>query len=333
MRLVYSLLLAGLASLAISCNPSSHPKPEVKNTAIEEQPLTAAAFNADTAYSFVKQQASFGPRVPNSAEHRKCSAWLEKTMRKYTKDVTVQSFRMKAYNGKELDLKNIVGIFNPDAKVRVLLCSHWDSRPFADNDPDPSKHRTPVDGVNDGASGVGILLEVARQLSLKAPSIGVDLLLLDGEDYGAPQDEKDKGIEDDWALGSQYWSKTPHTEGYSARYGILLDMVGAENAVFRLEGTSMYFAPDIMNKVWKIASRIGYSSYFVSENSNGITDDHVYINQIRQIPTIDIIQNDPSTESGFYKYWHTVKDNLEGIDKQTLKAVGETILTCVYQEK
>jgi hypothetical protein len=333
MRLYQFLFGAGLAALVISCRPSSHPKTAENTNMAAEPTVTAAPFNADTAFSFVRKQASFGPRVPNTAEHRNCEAWLEKTMRHYTQDVVVQSFQMKAYNGTVLNLKNIIGTFNPEAKERVLLCSHWDSRPYADNDPDVSKHRTPVEGVNDGASGVGILLEAARQLSLKAPAIGVDLILLDGEDYGAPQDEKNQGVEDDWALGSQYWSKTPHKTGYSARYGILLDMVGAENAVFRLEATSMYYAPDIMNKVWRIAAKIGYSSYFVAENSNGITDDHVYINDIRQIPTIDIIQNDPSTESGFYKYWHTVNDNLAGIDKQTLKAVGETILTCVYQEK
>jgi Zn-dependent M28 family amino/carboxypeptidase len=332
MRLTYLIFVAGLMLAVTSCKNSTHPKPEI-NTPSPEAPVVAAQFNVDTAYLFVKKQASFGPRVPNTAEHKKCEAWLESTMRRFTGNVIVQSFRMKAYNGIELDLKNIIGSFKPEVSTRILLCSHWDSRPYADNDPDASKHRTPIDGVNDGASGVGILLEAARQLSLKAPEVGVDILLLDGEDYGAPQDDKSQGVEDDWALGSQYWSKTPHKEGYTARYGILLDMVGAENATFKLEGTSMYYAPDIMNKVWKTASRIGYSSYFISENSNGITDDHVYINQIRQIPTIDIIQNDPSTESGFYKYWHTVNDNLAGIDKQTLRAVGETILTSVYIEK
>jgi len=326
-------MAAGLLFIAMSCKNPTRPKTDENTKPQREVTIVAASFNMDSAYSFVKKQASFGPRVPNTAEHKKCASWLESSMRRFTKDVTVQSFSMKAYNGKELDLKNIIGTFNPDAKVRILLCSHWDSRPFADNDPDITKHRTPVDGVNDGASGVGILLEAARQMSLKAPAVGVDILLLDGEDYGAPQDEKNSGVEDDWALGSQYWSKTPHKEGYSARFGILLDMVGAENATFRLEGTSMYYAPDIMNKIWRIASNIGYSSYFVPENSNGITDDHVYINQIRQIPTIDIIQNDPSTESGFYKYWHTVNDNIAGIDKLTLKAVGETILTSVYIER
>ena len=333
MRFIHLFLETGLLAVVVSCNNSTQPKPENNINPVPEPQVVAASFNVDTAFAFVKKQASFGPRVPNTDEHKKCEAWLESTMRRFTKDVLVQSFQMKAYNGVELELKNIIGSFNPEAKTRILLCSHWDSRPYADNDPDVSKHRTPIEGVNDGASGIGILLEAARQLSLKAPNVGVDLLLLDGEDYGAPQDEKHAGVEDDWALGSQYWSKNPHKAAYTARYGILLDMVGAENATFKLEATSMYYAPDIMNKVWRIAAKIGYSSYFLAENSNGITDDHVYINQIRQIPTIDIIQNDPSTQSGFYKYWHTMNDNLAGIDKQTLKAVGETILTSVYLEK
>lgn len=330
MRYISFSLIFMTFLLLLACESGKKPKPEeLKAT---EETFTAAAFDADTAYAFVKKQASFGPRVPNTAEHRKCAEWLEATLRKYSGNVVVQSFQMKAYNGTPLNLKNIVASFNPQSSTRILLCSHWDSRPYADNDPDLTKHRTPIDGVNDGASGVGILLETARQLSMKAPAVGVDILLLDGEDYGAPQDEKSQ-TEDDWALGSQYWSKNPHKEAYSARYGILLDMVGAENATFYLEATSMYFAPDIMNKVWNIASKIGYSSYFVPENSNGITDDHVYINQIRQIPTIDIIQHDPSTESGFYKNWHTVSDNLSGIDKKTLRAVGETLVTTIYREK
>jgi glutaminyl-peptide cyclotransferase len=333
MRFLFLLTVAGLLLFSASCKNNSRPKPDENSNPVQEPPVVAAPFNVDTAFVFVKKQASFGPRVPNGSEHEKCAAWLTSTLRRFTKDVVVQSFKMKAYNGVELNLKNIIGSFNPSAKTRILLCSHWDSRPYADNDPDVSKHRTPIDGVNDGASGVGILMEAARQLSLKAPEVGVDILLLDGEDYGAPQDEKNAGVEDDWALGSQYWSRTPHTEGYTARFGILLDMVGAENATFRLEASSMYYAPDVMNKVWRIAAKIGYTSYFLAENSNGITDDHIYINKIRQVPTIDIIQNDPSTESGFYKYWHTVNDNLAGIDKQTLMAVGQTVLTAVYQEK
>lgn len=331
MRFYSSFLLIISVILMISCKQAPKPTSDTPTDGAEVK-VVASDFNVDSAYNFIKQQASFGPRVPNTPAHEKCAVWLEKTMKKYTKDVKVQSFEMKAFNGTPLRLKNIIGTFNPTATTRILLLSHWDSRPFADNDPDVTKHRTPIDGVNDGASGVGVLLEAARQFSIKAPAVGVDILFVDGEDYGAPQNEKSE-IEDDWALGAQYWARNPHVPAYSARFGILLDMVGAEGATFTLEGTSMYFAPDIMNNVWRIAAKLGYTSYFVPENSNAITDDHVYINQQRQVPTIDIIQHDPSTESGFYKHWHTIKDDMAGIDKNTLRAVGETVVTTVYLEK
>lgn len=291
-----------------------------------------ADFNADTAYYFVNEQVKFGPRVPNSKAHASCALWLEKTLKRFTPKVIVQPFTAKAYNGTTLNCKNIIASFNPEKTARVLLISHWDSRPYADNDPDTTMHRTPIDGANDGASGVGILLEIARQLRISPASVGVDILLLDGEDYGAPQDAGFIGS-DDWALGSQYWARYPHTPAYTARYGILLDMVGGENAVFTMEGTSMYYAPDIAQRVWNMGVSIGYSDYFSSERTNAITDDHVYINQLRQVPTIDIIQHDQSTQSGFYKYWHTTHDNMAGISKPTLIAVGQTILTVVRDEK
>jgi hypothetical protein len=280
----------------------------------------------------VNQQVEFGPRVPNSKAHARCADWLEKTLKKYAPEVIVQPFVAKAYDGTKLNCKNIIASFNPKNSTRVLLCAHWDSRPYADQDPDTSMHRTPIDGANDGASGVGILLEIARQLKIAPAAIGVDILLLDGEDYGAPQDVGFTGS-DDWALGSQYWSRYPHVPAYTARFGILLDMVGGENAIFTLEATSMYYAPDVAQRIWNVGSSIGYSDYFSSERTNGITDDHVYINQLRQVPTIDIIQHDQLTSSGFYKNWHTMNDNMDGISKATLMAVGQTILTVVRNEK
>jgi len=294
--------------------------------------IQAADFNADSAWYFVNEQVKFGPRVPNTKAHASCAAWLEKTLKKYASQVVVQPFTAKAFDGTTLKCKNIIASFNPKSASRVLLCSHWDSRPFADNDPDSTRHRTPIDGANDGASGVGILIEIARQLKVAPASIGVDILLLDGEDYGAPQDAGYTGT-DDWALGSQYWSRYPHVSLYSARFGILLDMVGAENAVFTMEGTSMYYAPDVVQKIWNIGAAIGYSDYFSTERTNAITDDHLYINQLRQVPTVDIIQHDPSTQSGFYQNWHTVKDNMAGISKPTLMAVGQTVLTTIRNEK
>lgn len=327
-------LLISVLILAVFMSCKQKPVQTTDETDASETAKTikAADFNADSAYYFVNEQVKFGPRVPNSTAHSKCAAWLESTLKKYTPYVVIQPFTAKAYDGTTLNCKNIIASFNPKSPTRVLLCAHWDSRPYADNDPDSAYHRTPIDGANDGASGVGVLLEIARQLKISPATIGVDILLLDGEDYGAPQDAGFMGS-DDWALGSQYWSRVPHVPSYSARYGILLDMVGAENAVFTMEGTSMYYAPDVAQKVWNVGASIGYSDYFSAERTNAITDDHVYINQLRQVPTIDIIQHDPSTTSGFYQNWHTMKDNMKGISKPTLMAVGQTVLTVVRSEK
>ncbi len=332
MRYFYALLSIILLGASTSCNPKKTQTKDETEKFETVQSIKAADFNADSAYYFVEQQVNFGPRVPNTKAHKECAEWLEKTLKMYTSQVVVQPFTAKAYNGTVLNCKNIIASFNPKNTSRVLLCSHWDSRPYADNDPDSSFHRTPIDGANDGASGVGILIEIARQLMISPAAIGVDILLLDGEDYGAPQDAGFIGS-DDWALGSQYWSRYPHVNAYTARYGILLDMVGAENAVFTMEGTSMYYAPDINQRVWNMGAALGYSNYFSTERTNAITDDHVYINQLRQVPTIDIIQHDQSTQSGFYRNWHTMKDDMKGISKPTLKAVGQTILTVVRNEK
>lgn len=329
----YSALLSILVIGAItSCKPKTTQTADDEEKSAAAQTIKAADFNADTAYFYVNEQVKFGPRVPNSKAQEKCAAWLEKTLKKYTPQVVVQPFTAKAFDGTVLNCKNIIASFNPKSTTRVLLCSHWDSRPFADNDPDSTLHRTPIDGANDGASGVGILIEIARQLKISPAAIGVDIILFDGEDYGAPQDAGFTGS-DDWALGSQYWSRYPHVASYTARYGILLDMVGAENAVFTMEGTSMYYAPDIAQRLWNMGASIGYSDYFSTERTNAITDDHVYINQLRHVPTIDIIQHDQMTQSGFYQYWHTTKDNMKGISKPTLMAVGQTILTLVRTEK
>lgn len=332
MRYIPVLLSLVVLAAISSCKQKTTATTDEATLSEAVNTIKAADFNADTAYFFVHEQVKFGPRVNNTKAHDKCAVWLETTLKRYTPNVIVQNFTAKAYNGTILNCRNIIASFNPKSANRVLLTSHWDSRPYADNDPDTAMHTTPIDGANDGASGVGILLEIARQLKISSSAIGVDILLLDAEDYGAPQDAGYTGS-DDWALGSQYWSRNPHVSGYSARYGILLDMVGAENAIFTMEGTTMYYAPDIAQKIWNIGVAIGYSDYFSSERTNAITDDHVYINQLRQIPTIDIIQHDQATQSGFYKNWHTINDNMSGISKPTLMAVGQTILTAVRSEK
>lgn len=315
------------------CNQSGkNPPPKEKS-----KPYIAAdipVFNADSAYDFVRTQTEFGPRVNNSEAHQRCAAFLTGKLRGFSKDVVIQPGTIPAFDGTQLKFQNIIASFGPSGNNRILLASHWDSRPWADHDPDKGNFNKAIDGANDGASGVGVLIEVARQLAVKAPPVGVDIILFDAEDYGPPEELQDnRNSGDFWGLGSQYWAKNPHHSDYFAKYGILLDMVGAAGATFLMEGFSMEYAPHVVKKVWDIGSMIGYSAYFQFQRGGYITDDHYYVIRDRGVPMIDIIHLDHSTETGMYQHWHTVNDNLDKIDKGTLKAVGQTVLTVIYSER
>ncbi len=328
-----TLIIITLALLFQSCNQTSKQVPSTQDSIPAGPKVAIPSFDADSAYESVRTQLAFGPRVPNTTAHEKCAAYLIAMMKSYTEHVIVQKGQVYAYNKTALNFQNIIASWNPETNNRILLCAHWDSRPYADHDPDPKNWRKPVDGANDGASGVGVLMEVARQLNLSNPTIGVDIILFDVEDYGPPQDETTGNSEEFWGQGAQYWAKNPHKTGYFAKYGILLDMVGAKNATFLMEGISMDYAADIVKSVWSTGNRIGYSSYFLFEKGGYITDDHVPINKIRNIPTIDIIHLDRNSQTGFYPYWHTIGDTFDKIDKYTLKVVGQTLLTVIFEEK
>lgn len=296
-------------------------------------PVAVPKFNADSAYAFVQKQVDFGPRVPNTEAHRNTAAYLESKLKSYGAQVTVQSFRAPTVDGVTVDLKNIIASFKPEQQKRILLASHWDTRPYADKD--SVKRDAPLDGANDGASGVGVLLEIARQLQSENPRAGVDIILFDGEDWGPKDDGTTRpafpeGWEEWWCLGSQYWSRNPHKPGYRAYYGILLDMVGAGDARFFREGTSMQYAPRIVDKVWSAASTLGYGDLFIAQDTHGLTDDHLFVNEAK-IPMIDIVQYD--SRKGFGSFHHTTMDNMSVIDKGTLKAVGSTVLHVVFQEE
>jgi hypothetical protein len=295
-------------------------------------PTRIHAFNADSAFAFVERQVAFGPRVSGSKAHKECASYLEKNLAKYAHKVVLQEFSASRWDGITMQGVNIIASFNPSATRRVLLCAHWDSRPYADNDALEKNHHTSIDGANDGASGVGVLLEIARVLSqMQLPQTGIDIVLFDLEDCGKPRFETASyGDENTWCLGSQYWAANPHTQDYRASYGILLDMVGVKNPRFKQEGTSAYYAPDILANVWKTAAALGYSSAFVYEKSTPLIDDHLFINQIASIPTIDIISLDGSSNSGFFKHWHTTQDNMSNIDKTSLKIVGDVVLNVIF---
>ncbi len=319
---IFALLLTALSA----CGSQAQKQSE------ETKQVNVPAFNPDSAYNFVKMQVDFGARVPNTPAHRQCATYLAQTLRRFGAAVTEQRAELVAFNGDKLNAVNIIGSFNSESTNRVLLFAHWDSRPWADNDPDPANHNKPVMAANDGASGVGVLLEIARQLSTQRPEIGIDIIFFDAEDYGAPQNHPESS-ENAWCLGTQYWCKNPHVKGYTARYGILLDMVGAPDATFYKENVSMYYAENIVEKVWSAAAGLGFGNYFRNEEMGAITDDHLYVNKLAGIPSIDIIHyRNEGQNSGFGHYWHTVNDTMENIDKNTLFAVGTTLMHVVYNE-
>ncbi|QCR24427.1 M28 family peptidase [Pontibacter sp. SGAir0037] len=316
------------------CDSSERGSNGQATVEVEKPVVEAPAFNADSAYQFVEKQVAFGPRVPNTAEHYATGDWLISQLRSYGLEVQVQSFQMRAFNGTMLNLRNIIASYNPKAANRVLLAAHWDTRPFADKaETDQDK---PIDGANDGGSGVGILLEVARAMhaaELK-PNVGVDIILFDGEDYGQPDNSEFPYQDNTWCLGAQYWSKNKHVPNYRAKYGILLDMVGAEGAKFAREGASMNYAKEVVDKVWRAGNNLGFSEYFIYENAPAITDDHVYVNEWGGVRMIDIIEYNLVSSDGDYfgDYHHRHTDNMDVISRNTLKAVGQTVLHVIYNE-
>ena len=297
------------------------------------------SFNADSAYAFTKAQCDFGPRDMNSRGHDLCGEWIVSKFKEYGCKVTTQTATLAGYDGTKLRSRNIMASINPEATTRILLCAHWDSRPWADNDPDSANWRKPILAANDAASGVAVMLELARIIGKSKDEkafnkqLGIDFVCFDAEDWGTPQWADVADNADSWALGAQYWSKNL-PQGYEARYGILLDMVGGVGAKFYREGMSMQYAPEIVKKVWRAAREVGFGSYFPKEDGGVITDDHVPVNQFAKIPTIDIIPYYADCQqSSFGPTWHTLADNMENIDKNTLKAVGQTLVQVIYKEK
>lgn len=283
----------------------------------------AVVFNADSAMSYLRTQVEFGPRVNNTEPHRNTARWLEQQLRRHGAVVSLQPMQLTDAQGTKIDAVNIIGQYNPDASSRLLLLAHWDSRPWADADPDESKHNTPVAGANDGASGVAVLLETARLLGQKNPGIGVDILFVDAEDRGNHDDE------DSWALGAQYFVNHPFKEGYLPDRAILLDMVGGRGAHFYYEAFSAQAAPELLAQIWSIAGDSGYGDIFIPRGGGGVTDDHVRLIDAG-IPAIDIIEFDPTSPNGFNAVWHTTSDTPDNIDPATLKAVGQTLVNYIY---
>ena len=324
------ILILFASFFIISCGNDNKIETDVivENTNPPQPTINTPDFNCDSAYTFVKEQVDFGPRFPNNEAHGKCALYLKNKLKSYGLETSIQIGEATTFNNKKITIKNIIGEYNIEAKKRILLFAHWDSRPFADQD---TKDMTkPILGANDGASGVGVLIEVARQLSINRPDIGVDIIFFDAEDYGQPAGMQQSASET-FCLGSQYWGKNPHRKNYQAEYGILLDMVGSSDAYFTQEGYSMQYAPEIVQKVWNNANLLGFNNHFINKATNYITDDHQFVNELAGIPSIDIIHHD-RTSGFFHPTWHTHNDNMDVINKSTLCAVGKVLLYTIYEE-
>lgn len=284
-------------------------------------------FNADSAYAYCAAQCEFGPRTMNSDAHEKCGKWIADKFTQMGCEVELQQGALKGYDGTMLNSTNIIARYQPNATRRILLCAHWDSRPWADNDPDEANWRKPIIAANDGASGVAVMLEVARLLSLTdSLNLGVDFVCFDAEDWGIPQWEN-RHDDSSWALGAQYWARNYKFKGAKPKFGILLDMVGGQGAQYHPEDYSMRYASDVVRMVWNAAEAVGYGSYFPRKNGGAVTDDHIPVNQAG-IPTIDIIPYYPN--GSFSPTWHTVNDDMAHIDINTLRAVGQTIVQVIF---
>jgi hypothetical protein len=312
-----------------SCKKST---PETQSAIIDYTKIEIPVFNADSAYAYVKAQCDFGPRTPMSKASQLCGDYLINFMSQFADTVYVQNFSSKLWDGTNVEGRNIIASFNPDASERVVLAAHWDSRRWADEDENEENHKKAIDGANDGASGVGDLMEIARVFRQKPNTQGIDIVFFDLEDQGTPSwAESDVEDQTDWCLGSQHWSTNPHYPFYTANYGILLDMVGFKNLRFTKEGLSMHYASSIMNKVWDIAASKGYSNIFINEKTYPIMDDHHWVNLNARIPMIDIVQND--INYSFFPFWHTMQDNMSNISKESLKIVGDVCLTTIFSNQ
>lgn len=323
------------ATLLLSCGNSK----TATNVNDEAAVAVGPEFSADSAYAYCKAQCDFGPRTMNSEAHERCGEWIVAKFRQFGLAVVEQKATLKGYDGTPLKATNIIASYTPKQNAeglpRILVCAHWDSRPWADNDPDSANWRKPVVAANDGASGVAVILELARLVSqADSLAVGIDFVCFDAEDWGVPQwsDANDSG--DSWALGAQHWAANPHVKDYSARFGVLLDMVGGSGAKFFREGMSLHYAPEIVEKVWNAARVVGYSSLFPNSQGGMVTDDHIPVNDKLGIPTIDVIPYYESCpQSSFGPTWHTVGDTMENIDPNTLKAVGQTMVQVLFSEK
>ena len=322
------ILFSSILIYACGSDGATATKPKSEQTS-NTKPAKIPNFSADSSFVFIEKQLSFGPRVPGTSGHKACKDWMVAKFESYGAEVIEQDFTASFYTGTQAASTNIIAQFNPKMNKRVILAAHWDTRMFGDKDEDISMRDKPIPGADDGGSGVGVLLEIARLIKDNPIDMGIDIILFDAEDQGKSGSD---GPAEYWCLGSQYWSKNKHLGNYNAMYGILLDMVGAKNPTFGQDEYSLRYAGPQVKKLWDLAQRMGYSDMFVNQKTTGLIDDHVFVNTIAKIPMLDIINRSTATESSFQKCWHTHCDDISVIDKRTLKVVGQVVTAVIYRE-
>ncbi len=305
-----------LAALALSsCSKRSSQQAEMAQRAPKYSTVPVPEFNADSAFSYLVKQVDFGPRAPNTAAHQECLLYLQKEFSRYADTVQLQNFNVPGYDGVLLHLTNVIASFNMKAKTRVLLSAHWDSRPRADHQPGGAIDK-PIPGADDGASGVAVLLEMARDFKQSPPPIGVDIMLWDGEDYGK------EGELDYYCLGSKYWAATKPFS-YQPDFAVNLDMIGQKNLRIEKEGYSLQYAPDVVSMIWNTAAELGVPQ-FVDSTGDTIYDDHIPLENVG-IKAVDLIDFN-------YKYWHTLEDTPDKCSPTSLEAVGKVLLQVLYRK-
>ena len=277
-------------------------------------------FDADRAFKYLETQCDFGPRPPGSEAHGQTRDYLISELKKFAGEVVAQDFVYQSADGP-LNLTNVIALFGaaaadsgPVRTEKVLLAAHWDTRPFADRDPDPEKRHLPILGANDGASGVAVLLELARAFHSEPPDKQVIMVLFDGEDYGKTTDEM--------LLGSRYFARNID-ERWRPEYGILIDMVGDKDLDIYIEANSQRYAPDIVKRVWKLARKLQLRGLY-PELRPPILDDHIPLNEAG-IKCIDIIDLN-------YPYWHSMEDTPDKCSAESLETVGKLLLELVYSQ-
>lgn len=288
------------------------------STAQDTATVQRQSFDGNAALELTRQQCDFGPRVPGTPAHAQCAEWLMSTLKESCDTVILQTGTVQTATEGRLGIKNVIGIINPEASQRLLLLAHWDCRPWADNDADESNHRKPVMGANDAASGVAVLLQLARQLKVDKTDLGVDIVLVDAEDMGVDDNEES------WGLGTQFWATHPHVSNYKPLFGILLDMVGSPEATFTREYYSTQYASGFVDLVWNCAA----GSHFINSPGGAVTDDHIFVNRAG-ISCVDIIDMRSDSPTGFCPEWHTIHDTMDGISPVTLAEVGQTLLNVI----